>query len=78
MIFFYFGCSPGSLLTEVFLSEIMWFIDKTVAATNHGKPSKELMPIPIEQTVKSKWYPLDFCSNKFKVGTTSMIINKLK
>lgn len=46
--------SPGTDELDIFLSAITWFIDKTVAATNHGKPRSELMPMQIAQTNKSK------------------------
>ena len=40
----------------------MWFIERTVAATNQGKPKTEFIPMQTAHTNKSKWYPLDFLS----------------
>ena len=51
----YFGASPGTLVALTFLRAIIWFIDKTVAATNHGMPNTELIPMQIAQIKRSRW-----------------------
>ncbi len=51
----YFGFSPGAEHLDSIFKLITWFIDKTVAATNHGMPRNELMPIQMATMSKSKW-----------------------
>lgn len=50
-----FGASPGTVESDVLRKAITWFIDRTVAATNQGKPKTELIPIQIAQINKSRW-----------------------
>ena len=33
------GRSPGACVSDIILSELRWFIERTVAATNTGKPA---------------------------------------
>ncbi len=51
----YLADSPGTEELDIFLNAITWFIDRTVAATNQGRPSKELMPIQMAHISMSKW-----------------------
>ena len=51
----YFGFSPGADASDSFFKLITWLIDKTVAATNHGIPRIEFIPIVNETINKSKW-----------------------
>jgi hypothetical protein len=55
LIFIYCGFSPGAADSDSFFKLITWLIDKTVAATNHGIPSSELIPIVIATINRSKW-----------------------
>lgn len=43
----YLGFSPGAVASDSFFKLSTWLIERTVAATNHGMPSKELIPIQI-------------------------------
>ena len=49
------GFSPGAADSDSFLRLITWFKDKTVAATNHGMPNREFIPIVMATMSKSKW-----------------------
>lgn len=48
------GVSPGMVDSDVLRRAITWFIDRTVAATNQGKPKRELIPMQIATTNKSR------------------------
>ena len=51
----YFGFSPGAAEIDSSLRLSTWFMDNTVAATNHGIPKNELTPIHNAIINKSKW-----------------------
>ncbi len=51
----YFGFSPGADDSDSIFKLSTWLIDKTVAATNHGIPRSELMPMHIATINKSRW-----------------------
>lgn len=48
------GRSPGAVFSDISLSELICARAKTVAATNHGRPSIEQRPIETPITNKSK------------------------
>ncbi len=50
-----FAFSPGAAVSDSSLSAITWFIESTVAATNHGRPSIELIAIQTATINKSRW-----------------------
>jgi hypothetical protein len=50
-----FGLSPGAVHVDSTNKLWTWARDKTVAATTHGKPIMEQIPMPIATTVRSKW-----------------------
>lgn len=47
--------SPGAEQLDAYFKELTWVIDKTVAATNQGRPKMEQMAIKIAKTNKSRW-----------------------
>jgi hypothetical protein len=49
-----FAFSPGAAVSDSSLSAITWFIESTVAATNHGRPRTELIAIQSATSNKSR------------------------
>ena len=49
------GFSPGAAHSVWSFSALTWLMERTVAATNHGKPKNDLTMIRIASTNKSKW-----------------------
>lgn len=55
------GCSPGAELSDSSFRLLTWDIDKTVAATNQGKPMMEHTASITPTISRSRWYPQPFC-----------------
>lgn len=51
------GCSPGALHSLSILSESMWAMEMTVAATYHGSPMREQTAMRMPTQKRSRWYP---------------------
>ena len=49
------GFSPGAEDSDSLVKDLTWLMDKTVAATNHGNPMTEQMPIKTATIKRSKW-----------------------
>ena len=49
--------SPGALSSDSLMRLRTWVMALTVAATNHGSPSTEVIPIRKASTNRSRWYP---------------------
>jgi hypothetical protein len=50
-----FGFSPGAVFSLIIFNALTCVKAKTVAATNHGKPSNDWSKIEIDRTNKSRW-----------------------
>lgn len=68
-----FGCSPGAEHSDSTFRLLTWLIDRTVAATNHGKPMREHIPSITPTMSRSRWYPQPFC----KIKQTNHLISFL-
>ena len=49
------GFSPGAAVSVSNLRALTWLMDKTVAATNQGKPKKDFRMIRMASTKRSRW-----------------------
>lgn len=49
------GFSPGAAVSDSFFSDMMWAMAETVAATYHGRPSREVRAMQTPTTSMSKW-----------------------
>lgn len=58
------GCSPGAELSDSSFRLLTCEMDRTVAATNQGKPMMEHTASITPTTIRSKWYPQPFCNNR--------------
>lgn len=54
------GCSPGAEHSDSSFRLLTWVMERTVAATNHGRPITEQMPSITPTMKRSKWYPQPF------------------
>lgn len=52
-----FGLSPGAVLEEYWWSELTCVMERMVAPTTHGSPSRECKKINQPMIKISKWYP---------------------
>lgn len=48
------GCSPGAEQPDSTFRLLTWEMERTVAATNHGRPIMEHTPSMIATTIKSR------------------------
>lgn len=48
------GFSPGAAHSDSSFKEFTWFIERTVAATNHGSPKKEQICMRMASTKRSR------------------------
>ncbi len=55
------GCSPGAEHSDSTFKLLTWEMERTVAATNQGKPITEHTPSITATTRRSRWYPPPFC-----------------
>ena len=55
------GFSPGAEHSDSRVRDLTWLMDKTVAATNQGRPKMEQMMMRTPTMRRSKWYPPPFC-----------------
>lgn len=58
------GCSPGAELSDSSFRLLTWEMDRTVAATNHGKPMMEHTANITPTISRSRWYPQPFCTTE--------------
>lgn len=56
------GCSPGAELSDSSFRLLTWEMDRTVAATNQGKPMMEHTANITPTISRSRWYPQPFCT----------------
>ncbi len=56
--------SPGALSSDSLIRLLTWVIALTVAATNHGNPRREQIPIRKASTNRSRWYPCPFWNKR--------------
>lgn len=54
------GCSPGAEHSDSSFRLLTWVMERTVAATNQGKPIKEHTPSMSPTMNRSRWYPQPF------------------
>lgn len=50
-----FGCSPGAEHSDSSFRLLTWVMERTVAATNQGKPIKEHTPSMSPTMNRSRW-----------------------
>lgn len=55
------GCSPGAEHSDSSFRLLTWVMERTVAATNHGRPMMEHTPSMTATINRSRWYPQPFC-----------------
>ena len=55
------GRSPGALTSEYLMRLRTCVTERTVAATNHGRPTSEQTMMSSARTNRSRWYPKPFC-----------------
>ena len=60
------GCSPGAEHSDSSFRLLTWVMERTVAATNHGRPMMEHTPSMTATINRSRWYPQPFCEKKKK------------
>lgn len=58
------GCSPGAEHSDSSFRLLTWVMERTVAATNHGRPMMEHTPSMTATINRSRWYPQPFCLKK--------------
>lgn len=58
------GCSPGAELSDSSFRLLTWEMDRTVAATNHGRPMMEHTASITPTISRSRWYPQPFCKTE--------------
>lgn len=58
------GCSPGAELSDSSFKLLTWEMDRTVAATNHGRPMMEHTASITPTISRSRWYPQPFCKTE--------------
>lgn len=61
------GCSPGAEQPDSSLRLFTWVMDRTVAATNHGRPMTEHTPSITATMKRSRWYPHPFCGSETRI-----------
>lgn len=61
------GCSPGAEQPDSSLRLFTWVMDRTVAATNHGRPMTEHTPSITATMKRSRWYPHPFCRSETRI-----------
>ena len=49
------GFSPGAAVSDSLVSDLTWLMERTVAATNQGRPKMEHSTINSVTINKSKW-----------------------
>lgn len=65
------GCSPGAELSDSSFRLFTWEMDRTVAATNQGKPMMEHTASITPTISRSTWYPQPFCKLQRSAYTSS-------
>jgi len=60
------GRSPGALTSDSLIRLRTCVTERTVAATNHGRPSSEQTMMSSARTNKSRWYPKPFCTRTIR------------
>lgn len=58
------GCSPGAEHSDSSFRLLTCVMERTVAATNHGRPMMEHTPSMMATINRSRWYPQPFCCKK--------------
>lgn len=62
------GCSPGAEHSDSSFRLLTWVMERTVAATNQGKPIREHTPSITPTMNRSRWYPQPFWRGKAPVN----------